>query len=93
LLNARPAGLFPSGNQHDISDAHFDGTLKTNLYGYFCMARAAVPDMRPGTSIIMTGSVTGILGSGGLLDYAMTKAVFTPSRALWPLAWTRSASK
>jgi NAD(P)-dependent dehydrogenase (short-subunit alcohol dehydrogenase family) len=37
------------------------------------MARAAVPHLRPGSSIVMTGSVTGILGSGGLLDYAMTK--------------------
>jgi len=26
----------------DISDEHFDRTLKTNLYGYFFMARAAV---------------------------------------------------
>jgi len=62
-----------AGDIADISDEHFDRTLKTNLYGYFYMARAAVPHMRPGSSIIMTGSVTGMLGSGGLLDYAMTK--------------------
>ena len=30
----------------DISDEHFDRTLKTNLYGYFYMARAAVPKMK-----------------------------------------------
>ncbi|MGE0008001.1 MAG: SDR family oxidoreductase [Parvibaculaceae bacterium] len=57
----------------DLSDAHFDLTLKTNLYGYFYMARAAVPHLRAGSSIVMTGSVTGISGSGGLLDYSMTK--------------------
>ena len=62
-----------AGDIADISDEHFDRTLKTNLYGYFYMARAAVPHMEPGSSIVMTGSVTGILGSGGLLDYAMTK--------------------
>jgi NAD(P)-dependent dehydrogenase (short-subunit alcohol dehydrogenase family) len=62
-----------AGDIADISDEHFDRTLKTNLYGYFYMARAAVPHMRPGSSIVMTGSVTGILGSGGLLDYSMTK--------------------
>lgn len=57
----------------DLSDEHFDRTLKTNLYGYFYMARAAVPHMREGGSIIMTGSVTGIEGSKELLDYSMTK--------------------
>jgi NAD(P)-dependent dehydrogenase (short-subunit alcohol dehydrogenase family) len=57
----------------DLSDAQFDRTLKTNLYGYFYMARAAVPHMKPGSSILMTGSVTGIQGSKALLDYSMTK--------------------
>jgi NAD(P)-dependent dehydrogenase (short-subunit alcohol dehydrogenase family) len=57
----------------DISDKHFDATLKTNLYGYFYMARAAVPHLKPGSAIVMTGSVTGIQGSDGLLDYSMTK--------------------
>src|SRR5690606_7771145 len=56
----------------DLSDEHFDMTLKTNLYGYFYMARAAVPHMRRGGSIINTGSITGIDGSKELLDYSMT---------------------
>jgi len=57
----------------DISEAHFDRTLKTNLYGYFHMAKAAVPHMKPGSAIVMTGSVTGLMGSASLLDYSMTK--------------------
>ena len=57
----------------DFSDEHFDRTLKTNLYGYFYMARAAVPHMKPGSAIVMTGSVTGLLGNAKLLDYSMTK--------------------
>src|SRR5262245_25495755 len=47
----------------NLSAEHFDLTLKTNLYGYFYMAQAAVPRMKSGSSIIMTGSVTGLLGS------------------------------
>ena len=39
----------------DLTDEHFDRTLKTNLYGYFYMARAAVPHMKPGSSILMNG--------------------------------------
>jgi NAD(P)-dependent dehydrogenase (short-subunit alcohol dehydrogenase family) len=57
----------------DLSDEHFDETLKTNLYGYFYMARAAAPHMVAGSAIINTGSVTGIEGSPALLDYSMTK--------------------
>jgi NAD(P)-dependent dehydrogenase (short-subunit alcohol dehydrogenase family) len=57
----------------DLTDAQFDQTVKTNLYGYFYMTRAAVPHMKEGASILMTGSVTGILGSEDLLDYSMTK--------------------
>jgi len=62
-----------AGDITEISDEHFERTLKTNLFGYFHMARAAVPHMKPGSSIVMTGSVTGLLGSGHLLDYSMTK--------------------
>jgi NAD(P)-dependent dehydrogenase (short-subunit alcohol dehydrogenase family) len=68
----------------DLTDEQFDRTLKTNLYGYFHMARAAVPHMKPGSSIVMNGSVTGMLGSAQLLDYSMTKGgihAFTRSLA------------
>ena len=57
----------------DLTEDHFDRTLKTNLYGYFHMAKAAVPHMKPGSAIVMTGSVTGLLGNKNLLDYSMTK--------------------
>ncbi len=57
----------------DLSEEHFDATLKTNLYGYFHMAKAAVPHMRAGSAIVNTGSVTGIEGSKALVDYSMTK--------------------
>ena len=68
----------------DLSYAQFDETLKTNLYGYFYMTKAAVPHLKDGSAILMTGSVTGILGSENLLDYSMTKGgihAFTRSLA------------
>jgi len=57
----------------DLSEEHFDETLKTNLYGYFFMAKAAVPYLEPGSAIVNTGSVTGLEGSRALVDYSMTK--------------------
>ena len=57
----------------DLTLEHFDRTLKTNLYGYFNLVKAAVPHLKAGGSIVMTGSVTGIMGNKDLLDYSMTK--------------------
>ena len=57
----------------DITEEHFDETLRTNLYGYFHMVKAASPHLGSGCSIINTGSETGLFGSAGLLDYSMTK--------------------
>jgi NAD(P)-dependent dehydrogenase (short-subunit alcohol dehydrogenase family) len=71
-------------NFEDLTEQHFDRTLKTNLYGYFHMAKAAVPHLPYGGAIVMTGSVTGIDGSKNLLDYSMTKGgihAFTRSLA------------
>ena len=67
-----------------LTAEHFDRTIKTNLYGYFFMAQAAVPHMKAGGAIVMTGSVTGLLGNKSLLDYSMTKGgihAFTRSLA------------
>ncbi len=32
----------------DLTNEHFDETLKTNLYGYFYMAKAAIPHLNNG---------------------------------------------
>jgi NAD(P)-dependent dehydrogenase (short-subunit alcohol dehydrogenase family) len=57
----------------DITEDHFDLTLRTNLYGYFHMVKAASPHLGSGDSIINTGSETGLFGNDKLLDYSMTK--------------------
>jgi NAD(P)-dependent dehydrogenase (short-subunit alcohol dehydrogenase family) len=67
----------------DLSEEQFDTTLKTNLYGYFHMAQAAVQHMKAGSAIVNTASVTGILGNKDLLDYSMTKGgIIAFTRAL-----------
>ena len=67
----------------DITDAHLQETLQTNVAGYLQMARAALPFMRSGASIVNCGSVTGLFGSPGLIDYSATKgAVHAFTKAL-----------
>src|SRR5471032_498444 len=57
----------------DLSEERFDLTMKTNVYGYFHMAKAVLPHLQRGASIINTGSVTDLKGSKNLLDYSTTK--------------------
>ena len=57
----------------DLSEERFDHTFRTNVYGYFHMAKAALPHMERGAAIVNTGSVTGLNGSKHLLDYSTTK--------------------
>ncbi|MCC2675542.1 MAG: dehydrogenase with different specificity (related to short-chain alcohol dehydrogenase)-like, partial [Ramlibacter sp.] len=68
----------------DITDERLNETLHTNINGYFYMARAALPHLKQGASIINTGSVVGLKGSKELLDYSATKGAihaFTMSLA------------
>ena len=51
-----------------------DRVFRTNLYGMMFTARAAMPHLRPGASIIVTSSIQAFNPSPGLIDYAMTKA-------------------
>ena len=67
----------------DISDAHLQETLQTNVAGYLHMARACLPHMERGAAIVNTGSVTGLFGSPRLIDYSTTKgAVHAFTKAL-----------
>lgn len=68
----------------ELTDVQWDRTFKTNIYGYFHMTKAALVHLRKGSTIINTGSITGLEGSKELLDYASTKGAihaFTKSLA------------
>jgi NAD(P)-dependent dehydrogenase (short-subunit alcohol dehydrogenase family) len=67
----------------DLTEDHFELTVKTNLFGYYHMAKAAVPHLTKGSAIVNTGSETGIFGSARLLDYSATKgAIHAFSKSL-----------
>lgn len=70
----------------DITEEQWDRTFRTNIYGYFFMAQAALPHLERGDSIINTGSIVGLTGLAILIDYTATKGAihaFTKSLALY----------
>ena len=68
----------------ELTEAQFEKTFRTNIFGYFFMVKAAIPHLKPGSAIVNTGSITGLQGSKALLDYSSTKGAihaFTKSLA------------
>jgi NAD(P)-dependent dehydrogenase (short-subunit alcohol dehydrogenase family) len=67
-----------------ISDEQFEKTFRTNIFGYFYMAKAALKYIPSGGAIVNCGSITGLEGTKELLDYSATKGAihaFTKSLA------------
>jgi NAD(P)-dependent dehydrogenase (short-subunit alcohol dehydrogenase family) len=68
----------------EISDEQMVRTFETNIFAQFRISRAALRHMKPGGSIINTGSVNSYDPGEELLDYASTKGailIFTKGLA------------
>ena len=57
----------------EISAGEWDETFRTNIYAPFYLSKAAIPHMKPGSSIINTTSIQSRQPSAHLLAYASTK--------------------
>jgi NAD(P)-dependent dehydrogenase (short-subunit alcohol dehydrogenase family) len=75
----------PKENLEEISEKQLERTFRTNIFSYFFLAKAALPNLKKGSVIINTASVTAYRGSDHLLDYSATKGAI--------IAFTRSLAK
>jgi NAD(P)-dependent dehydrogenase (short-subunit alcohol dehydrogenase family) len=85
ILVNNAAEQHPKASLEEITAEQLEKTFRTNIFAYFFMAKAALPHLKPGASIINTTSVTAYKGSPQLLDYSSTKGAI--------VAFTRSLSQ
>ncbi|MCW3148208.1 SDR family oxidoreductase [Stutzerimonas stutzeri] len=77
ILVNNAAEQHPQKSLEDISEAQWEKTFRTNIFGMFQLTKAALPHLGEGASIINTTSVTAYKGSPHLLDYSATKGAIT----------------
>ncbi|HYE00932.1 MAG TPA: SDR family oxidoreductase [Alphaproteobacteria bacterium] len=85
ILVNNAAEQYPQERFEDITPDQLERTFRTNIFGYFYMAKAALPHLTDGSAIINTTSVTAYKGSAELVDYSSTKGAI--------VAFTRSLSQ
>jgi NAD(P)-dependent dehydrogenase (short-subunit alcohol dehydrogenase family) len=65
--------------------AHFDQTFDVNVRGLFFTVQKALPLFKDGGSIILTSSVSNVLGLPGFSSYAASKAAVRNFARAWTL--------
>ena len=77
ILVNNAAVQFPQQDLKDITEDQLENTFKTNIFGYFHFATAALEHLQEGDTIINTTSVTAYRSSPNLIDYSSTKGAIT----------------
>ncbi|MBS5771464.1 MAG: SDR family oxidoreductase [Enterobacter cloacae] len=79
------AGLGTFAPLGEISEADFDHMFGVNVKGAVFTVQKALPLMRAGGSIILTGSTTGSMGTPAFSIYSATKAAIRNFARSWTL--------
>jgi NAD(P)-dependent dehydrogenase (short-subunit alcohol dehydrogenase family) len=82
FANAGLGDFEPLGS---ITEASFDRTFGINVKGTLFTVQKALPLMREGGSIILTGSTTGSMGTAAFSVYSATKAALRNFARSWAL--------
>ncbi len=82
LINNAAMQYFQS-NIQQISTEQLERVFRTNVFSYLYFAKAVVPYLRPGSTIINTSSIAAVEGYPGFIDYSASKgAVCALTRSL-----------
>ncbi|MBR0853763.1 SDR family NAD(P)-dependent oxidoreductase [Bradyrhizobium liaoningense] len=82
FANAGTGSFAPLG---EITPAHYDQIFDVNVKGLVFTVQKALPLMRAGSSIILTGSSTGVMGTPQFSIYSATKAAIRNLARSWAL--------
>ncbi len=85
ILVNNAAEQHPQDSILKITSEQLESTFRTNIFSIFYLTKACLSQMKNGSVIINTSSVTAYRGSHHLIDYASTKGAV--------IAFTRSLSK
>ena len=80
LANAGGGEFMPLS---DITEEHYDRTFATNVKGMLFTVQKALPLLRDGASVILTGSVTGNKGGASFSVYSASKAAIRNFARSW----------
>ncbi|MBP0110809.1 MULTISPECIES: SDR family NAD(P)-dependent oxidoreductase [Bradyrhizobium] len=82
FANAGTGAFAPLGQ---ITPEHYDQIFDVNVRGLVFTVQKALPLMRKGSSIILTGSSTGVMGTPQFSIYSATKAAIRNLARSWAL--------
>jgi NAD(P)-dependent dehydrogenase (short-subunit alcohol dehydrogenase family) len=68
-----------------ITEKHFDDTFATNVKGVLFTVQKALPLLRDGASILLTGSTSGVQGNAAFSVYGASKAAIRNFARSWAL--------
>lgn len=82
FANAGTGDFAPLGQ---ITAEHYDQIFDINVKGTLFTVQKGLPLMGPGSSIILTGSTTGVMGTANFSIYSATKAAIRNFARSWAL--------
>lgn len=82
FANAGGGDMLPLGQ---ITEAHFDRIFGTNVRGVLFTVQKALPLLRKGSSVILTGSTAAVKGTANFSVYSASKAALRSLVRSWAL--------
>jgi NAD(P)-dependent dehydrogenase (short-subunit alcohol dehydrogenase family) len=77
------AGFYEHSSFGEVTEEHFDRTFNTNVRGVLFTVQKALPLLRSGASVILTGSIASIKGFPSFGVYDATKAAVRSFARSW----------